>query len=559
MSGYHDHAYTMSVTGWKEEANKLYQFGLFRAAKGLHVLACFGRVWAPSDDGDVNDDAYANTQKVRHVDVFVSHSWSADQWAKHLAMCFFLNFRLAVKTALAALAASQCLVLLVSDLSIECLFLALMDVPVLLFFVTFFFGQHLLCGFLGSTLWVDKLCVEQGSEEKKSRTIKGLPAIVSSSTEMLVLWDRTYFERLWCNFELSVFIKCRGVENLRFVPLWLAPWLLLTMLFAYVSCRLIAFAHGSNPEFGLDSTAVHTKAWGSPLEYGFQRMLMYLPDTQAYAFFYIPGLIVSLFGFQTKLSGHEMMLSQMANFDIRNAKCSDEKDRHVIEMQVAGLFDGTEESTIRVPAETGQDPEEQRRLSLTSRLAIRTATGFPEVGASLDAFNDYVRNPARDGVIEDLGTETHLPWGICVLTWVPTVLCLTAITWTGRPVWEQLGYASVEQYFLLNYIQFVLLLTVLYPAIHPCILGLLKRLSDRITNKCLLNAVMFGCGILTLSLIFMTSSITIAALESYVLTSHPVFLFVFILMLTCHLLLDYTMFWQDDYCLLSDLLSSRFD
>ncbi|CAE7245501.1 unnamed protein product [Symbiodinium necroappetens] len=253
------------------------------------------------------------------------------------------------------------------------------------------------------------------------------------------------------------------------------------------------------------------------------------------------------------------MLTQMANFDIRNAKCSEEKDRHVIEMQVAGLFDGTEESTIRVPAETEQDPEEQRRLSLTSRLAIRTATGFPEVGASLDAFNDYVRIPARDGVIADLGTETHLPWGICVLTWVPTVLCLTAITWTGRPVWEELGYASVEQYFLLNYIQFVLLLTVLYPAIHPCILGLFKWLSDRITNKCLLNAVMFVCGILTLSLIFMTSSVTIAALESYVLTSHPAFLFVFLLMLTCHLFLDYKMFWQDDYRLWSDLLSSRFD
>ena len=34
--------------------------------------------------------------------------------------------------------------------------------------------------------------------------------------------------------ELSVFLKCRGVDSLRFVPLWLAPWLLLIMLFAYV-------------------------------------------------------------------------------------------------------------------------------------------------------------------------------------------------------------------------------------------------------------------------------------------------------------------------------------
>ncbi|OLQ08526.1 hypothetical protein AK812_SmicGene7946 [Symbiodinium microadriaticum] len=100
MSGYHDLACAMSVAGWKQEANELYHLGLLRAAKGLHVLACFGRVWAPSDNDDDNDDAYANTQKVRHVDVFVSHSWSADPWAKHLAMCFFLNFRLAVKALL---------------------------------------------------------------------------------------------------------------------------------------------------------------------------------------------------------------------------------------------------------------------------------------------------------------------------------------------------------------------------------------------------------------------------------------------------------------------------
>ena len=41
-----------------------------------------------------------------------------------------------------------------------------------------------------------------------------------------------------------------------------------------------------------------------------------------------------------KLERHRTMLNQMANFDLRNAKCTLETDRRVIEEQVISLFLG---------------------------------------------------------------------------------------------------------------------------------------------------------------------------------------------------------------------------
>ena len=81
--------------------------------------------------------------------------------------------------------------------------------------------------------------------------------------------------------------------------------------------------------------------------------------------------------------------------------------------------------------------------------------------------------------------------------------------------------------------------------IHPCFLLLLKRFTSWIEDKYLLNTVVFVCGVLTISLIFGTSSLVIGALESYVLTMHPAFLVVFIAMLTLNAALSCALFWHD--------------
>ena len=137
--------------------------------------------------------------------------------------------------------------------------------------------------------------------------------------------------RLWCNFELSIFFKGNGLKNLRLVPLWLTPWLLTTMLLSYVSARLVAVFTESEPSFGVNDTSKLSGLAGSALVFGLKRFCGYAAASQAYLFFCLPPIMVGIVSFQKKLDGHRDMLESMQSFDVRNAKCTVENDRSVIE------------------------------------------------------------------------------------------------------------------------------------------------------------------------------------------------------------------------------------
>ena len=102
------------------------------------------------------------TAKVNYVDIFVSHSWSANGWLKYLAVCCFLNLGIAKKATAAAAVFSSLLVFLVPELPKMLVFCMMLDVPVLVFLVFFLYGQNLTCGLWCPSMWVDKLCVDQG-------------------------------------------------------------------------------------------------------------------------------------------------------------------------------------------------------------------------------------------------------------------------------------------------------------------------------------------------------------------------------------------------------------
>ncbi|CAE7614560.1 unnamed protein product [Symbiodinium sp. CCMP2592] len=311
-------------------------------------------------------------------------------------------------------------------------FVMLMDLPAAVFLVSLIFGQHLTCERWCPSLWVDKLCVDQTSDTTKQRGIAGLPTVVACTGTLLVLWDATYFERLWCNLELSVFVKCCGVKRLRFVPLWLTPWLLGTMCITYLEARLQSLALIYDPSLGTDSivesdtSELQTSAWG------WQHVLTFLAETQVFTVSYLPVIIFSIVTFHQKLDGHKLMLEHLKTYDIREAKCSVESDRPLIEGLVAELFDGLEDPVIAVPLDAGdfvteaslhrlglafavfvnlEEADQQlpeAGLSSPARLAIRSVAGLGHQDC-LQFFNDYVRGPVRDAIINDLGSERKAP------------------------------------------------------------------------------------------------------------------------------------------------------
>ena len=118
----------------------------------------------------------------------------------------FLNFDMALTSSFfACLLAVLCLLLRAGSLTgiaeqpLWLLNTSIMAWPLLVFLVVYFLG-HL---WDSRCFWFDRICVDQKNASLKLQTIQAIPGFVAQSKKMLVLWDDTYFERLWCSFPKS--------------------------------------------------------------------------------------------------------------------------------------------------------------------------------------------------------------------------------------------------------------------------------------------------------------------------------------------------------------------
>ena len=61
-----------------------------------------------------------------------------------------------------------------------------------------------------ASVWVDALCIHQSDKKLKAAGMLSLGACLSQSNSLLVLWDSSWIQRLWCVFELAAFLKRHG-------------------------------------------------------------------------------------------------------------------------------------------------------------------------------------------------------------------------------------------------------------------------------------------------------------------------------------------------------------
>ncbi|CAJ1443179.1 unnamed protein product [Effrenium voratum] len=326
----------------------------------------------------------------------------SDRWLKYAAICFHLNFKLAVGISIGAWMSVICY-LAATGISAwgGCRYLVLVGVyaPTLLFFLVFFLG-HKLSSLAHElpTVWLDKVCIHQTNEAMKALQVNALPVFVARSREILVLWSDTLFERLWCCLELATFAKYGDVESMRFAPLWLAPWLLSSVLLDLASTSLLEVLEILIPNW--------TSFFMKPLN-GFFAEVFHVEEGSRLAGFlaalaiwclsglcYLPASIPGCVAFQRKLCNHKLMLEQMSSFDIREAKCSVASDRQLVEDQAPGI-----------------DIDQQ------GPLAESRVSGDAE--EALDRFNAYIRGPLQAAVVESIGHEAHVPYYLCVVAFLP--------------------------------------------------------------------------------------------------------------------------------------------
>ena len=161
----------------------------------------FSRSWRLSQQSYVSEK----------IDCFWSHSWKGSRMGKYFTLSTLYNGPAAVK--------SGCVVAIVMAIlfSLELLpgFQRRPHRDVVS--STWALGMGVFIAALVFLLWrprqeifLDRMCIVEDNDRLKSEQIFSLAGMLKRSEEMLILWDSTWCDRLWCIFELSAFLKSEG-------------------------------------------------------------------------------------------------------------------------------------------------------------------------------------------------------------------------------------------------------------------------------------------------------------------------------------------------------------
>eukprot|EP00929_Paragymnodinium_shiwhaense_P119635 TRINITY_DN91533_c0_g1_i1.p1 TRINITY_DN91533_c0_g1~~TRINITY_DN91533_c0_g1_i1.p1 ORF type:complete len:675 (+),score=74.18 TRINITY_DN91533_c0_g1_i1:83-2107(+) len=191
---------------------------LLRGLTVTEALTGFGKHWQ-SNSSTAED--FALSQSMSTIDDFLSHDWGTPAWRKFLALCTLYNRPLAFMVS-CGLAVPLALIGARTRMTIIRGHVATLVCPLVYLFVLLF-GQRLR-GLLACKkpryVFLDKLCICQTDEEKKSAGILGLAGFLKASRRLVVLWSPRYFSRLWCTYEVVTWIHLQGLDagNVLFLP-----------------------------------------------------------------------------------------------------------------------------------------------------------------------------------------------------------------------------------------------------------------------------------------------------------------------------------------------------
>ncbi|CAJ1414923.1 unnamed protein product [Effrenium voratum] len=171
-------------------------------------------------------DFFPTSQQSERIQEFWSHSWQERAWKKSLTLMVLNNGLPAV--LLGSIGSCMGMVLFLYGALPGYPRHAARHVPSSVWSqslglccsaLTFLFWQS------GKRVFLDRACINQRDNDMKVEALYSLAGMLDRSDAMLVLWDATYAERLWCVFELSAFLKSRRgqAKPLVVVPTLLGP------------------------------------------------------------------------------------------------------------------------------------------------------------------------------------------------------------------------------------------------------------------------------------------------------------------------------------------------
>eukprot|EP00438_Fugacium_kawagutii_P007216 Skav218005 [mRNA] locus=scaffold2344:105858:107279:- [translate_table: standard] len=168
-------------------------------------------------------DLYFKSHSSNTISVFWSHSWHGSRWLKILTLITIYNGQPAI----------------VLGMSFATVIMVLFWLQVLPGFNRGEWGPFscwaLCSGVVVTTLvmifwrprarvFLDRICISHSDAQLKAESVLSLAGLLRRSDSMLILWDPTWTQRLWCLFELAAFLRSRtDRKKLVIIPTLVGP------------------------------------------------------------------------------------------------------------------------------------------------------------------------------------------------------------------------------------------------------------------------------------------------------------------------------------------------
>lgn len=293
---------------------------LLRGSKLSTVLQGQGRVFS---DSAGSSDSYALSRVVKQIDVFISHNWSVPRRDKF--WCLALHFNFAAAAALTTVAMLGFLLANALDIlpTVEGTSLGrprgicgtLFCTPIFMLTLGLFheFRPAEKYAGPGTTVFLDKLCIDQVDAYQQRQGIKKIGAFLLHSTSMCIIYTDIYLQKLWTVYEVASFLSLHPASRMEVVPTFLPRVVFVGLLALYlegVLSTLLDVAIGRNAAYA----------------YGAVCCVLCYPVMVA---------------FRVWARNQAAIQARLADFDVARCTCSDEADRPLVYRNIAILMRAT--------------------------------------------------------------------------------------------------------------------------------------------------------------------------------------------------------------------------
>ena len=207
---------------------------VLRVTPAFQAFQQFGAALRPQQRGSF----YHKSRESHKISTFWSHSWRGGHWRKLLTLVIFYNGAAAVSLGFLASLLVMLLFLFgllpglerpFGHLQVKWSCWSLCSGCIVTSLVTIFWRPQ-------TEVFLDRICISQVGN-LKGQAIFSLAGMLQKSDKLLILWDLTWTERLWCLFELAAFLQSKKTQNKTLIirPIFLGPVSMVLFLAMFVA------------------------------------------------------------------------------------------------------------------------------------------------------------------------------------------------------------------------------------------------------------------------------------------------------------------------------------